>query len=109
MSLHLHGSGGEAARVARLRRRERAAALGRCAHPRCRGLSYNLPSTFGEEMPRTSVHVVQVLVPLAVDVVVGSDLEASEVRAVPVPSDDGMESSADSLSGAGSAVTPLGC
>ena len=28
---------------------------------------YILPSTFGEEMPRTSVHVVQVLVPLAVE------------------------------------------
>ena len=36
-------------------------------------VGYNLPSTFGEEMPRTrtSVHVVQVLVPLAVKVVVG--------------------------------------
>ena len=30
-------------------------------------VGYNLPSTFGEEMPRTSVHVVQVLVRLAVD------------------------------------------
>ena len=28
---------------------------------------YKLPSPFGEEMPRTSVHVVQVLVRLAVD------------------------------------------
>ena len=28
---------------------------------------YILPSTFGEGMPRTSVHVVQVLVPLAVE------------------------------------------
>ena len=27
-------------------------------------VGYNLPSTFGEEMPRTSVHVVQVLVSL---------------------------------------------
>ena len=30
-------------------------------------VGYNLPSTFEEEMPRTSVHVVQVLVRLAVD------------------------------------------
>jgi hypothetical protein len=54
-------------------------------------------------MPRTSVHVVQVLEPLVDEVVVGTavddvdDLEASEVRAMPVPSDDGTESSADSL------------
>ena len=71
--------------------------------------------TFGEEMLRTSVHVVQVLEPLVDEVVVGTavddvdDLEASEVRAMPVPSDDGTESSADSLSGAGAAVTPWGC
>ena len=31
-------------------------------------MGYKLPSPFGEEMPRTSVHVVQVL---AVEVVVG--------------------------------------
>ena len=31
-------------------------------------------------MPRTSVHVVQVLVPLAVEIVVVGDLEASEAR-----------------------------
>jgi hypothetical protein len=30
-------------------------------------VGYNLPSTFAEEMPRTSVHVVKVLVRLAVD------------------------------------------
>ena len=30
-------------------------------------MGYKLPSPFGEEMPRTSVHVVQVLVRLAVD------------------------------------------
>ena len=71
-------------------------------------VGYNLPSTFGEEMPRTSVHVVQVLVPLAVEVVVVGDLEASKVRAMPVPSDNGTESSANSQSRAGSAVTPNG-
>ena len=64
----LHGSGGEAARVARLRGRERAAALGRVDAPTRDVVGYNLPSTFEEEMPRTSVHVVQVLVPLAVEV-----------------------------------------
>ena len=30
-------------------------------------MGYKLPSPSGEEMPRTSVHVVQVLVRLAVD------------------------------------------
>ena len=40
-----------------------------------------------------SVHVVQVLAPLAVEDVVVDDLEASEVRAVSTPSDDGTESS----------------
>ena len=35
--------------------------------PTLDAVGYILPSTFGEEMPRTSVHVVQVLVPLAVE------------------------------------------
>ena len=64
--------------------------------PTLDGVGYNLPSTFGDEMPRTSVDVVQVLVPLAVEVVVVGDLEASEARAKPVPSDVGTESSAES-------------
>ena len=64
--------------------------------PTLDGVGYYLPSTFRDEMPRTSVDVVQVLVPLAVEVVVVGDLEASEARAKPVPSDVGTESSAES-------------
>ena len=36
---------------------ERAAALGRVDAPTRDVVGYNLPSTFEEEMPRTSVHV----------------------------------------------------
>ena len=39
--------------------------------PTLDAVGYKPPSPFGEEMPRTSVHVVQVLEPLAVEVVVG--------------------------------------
>ena len=63
----LHGSGGEAARVARLRGANEWQRLGDA--PTLDVMGYNPPSTFGQEMPRTSVHVcvVQVLVPLAVE------------------------------------------
>ena len=46
------------------------------------------------------MHVVQVLAPLADEGVVVDDLEASEARAMSMPSDDGTESSANSRSGA---------
>ena len=36
------------------------------------------------------------------------DLEVSEARAMPMPSDDGTESSADSRSGANAGVPPKG-
>ena len=55
---------------------------------------------------RTSVHVVQVLAPLADGGVVVDDLEASEARAMSMPSDDGTESSAISRSGADADITP---
>jgi hypothetical protein len=61
-------SGVEAARVAHLRGRERQR-LGDA--PTLDVMGYKLPSPFGGKMTRTSVHVVQVLVPLAVEVVVG--------------------------------------
>ena len=58
---------------------------------------------------RPSVHVVQVLAPLADEDVVVDGLEASEVRAMSMPSDDGTESSAISRSGADADVTPMVC
>jgi hypothetical protein len=64
----IRGSGGGAARVARLRGRGRE--LG--DEPTLDFVGYKLPSSFGEVMPRTSVHVSRSfrssLVPLAVKV-----------------------------------------
>ena len=55
------------------------------------------------------MHVVQVLAPLADEGgVVVDDLEASEARAMSMPSDDGTESSAISRSGADADVPPVG-
>ena len=50
------------------------------------------------------MHVVQVLAPLPTRVQWG----ASEVRAMPMPSDDGTESSANSRSGADANVPSMG-
>ena len=57
---------------------------------------------------RASVHVVQVLAPLADGgvLIVVDDLEASEARAMSMPSDDGTESSAISRSAADADITP---
>ena len=55
------------------------------------------------------MHVVQVLAPLADEGVVVDDLEASEARAMSMPSDDGTESSAISRSGADADITPMAC
>ena len=57
---------------------------------------------------RASVHVVQVLAPLADEGVVVDDLEASEARAMSMPSDDDTESSAISRSGTDVDVPPVG-
>ena len=70
---------------------------------------YNPPSLSGERKCRASVHVVQVLAPLADEGVVVDDLEASEARAMSMPSDDDTESSAISRSGADMDVQPLAC
>ena len=67
---------------------------------------YNPPSLRVGGKCRASVHVVQVLAPLADGGVVVDDLEASEARAMSMPSDDGTESSAISRSGADADITP---